>query len=193
MGVGRSGRVALAADVTLPPNAELRVINFDSSCIAPNPGHPFDRRATASAAMLRSGLLVPVGRVFTGIFDRTSNEAIAIAPLVRVDAGKVVTVAPRPPAEGTSDVYLSLSRPNIRKSPDVEQIALSLNGKKPDALFDGSDRIYAAWYGVRRTTAQLDSQSMAPVGALDGESIRVGARQPTQCNTRRSMPVKPSY
>ena len=159
MPVGAGGRVALASDVALPRDTELRLFNFDSCCIAPKLTHPFDRRAISSTRELRSGLLLPTGRVFSGIFDRATNEAIAIAPLVRVEAGKIAIVAPRPPGAGTSDVFLSLGRPDVRKKLDVDVIALTLDGKKPDALFDGSDRIYAAWFGVKGPSAQLASDS----------------------------------
>lgn len=159
MPVHSAGRVALAPDIALPANAELSLINFDSCCTASKLGNPFARRAIASAPSLRSGLLVPVGRVFAGIFDRATRDAIAIAQPVRVDEGKVSTVAPRPPADGTSDVFVSLGRPNVRTTRDVDAIELTLAGRRPQALFDGSDRIYAAWYGVKGTSAELAASS----------------------------------
>jgi hypothetical protein len=155
MPVGPAGRIVLASDIALPPNSELRLINLDSCCTAPKLGHPFDRRAPASALCLRSGVLMPVGRVFAGIFDHTTNEAIAITQPVRVKVGEVVTVAPRPPAGGTSDVYLSLIRPDVRRTQQDDLVQVTLAGSKPDMLFDGSDRIYAAWFGVKVPRARL--------------------------------------
>jgi hypothetical protein len=159
MPVGPGGRVSLASEIAIPPDAELRLINLDSCCTAPKLTHPFDRRALASAPKLRSGLLVPLGRVFTGIFDHATNEAIAIARPVRVDAGRIVTVAPRPPAAGTSDVYVSLIRSDVRLTGADDLVELTLDGEKPQMLFDGSDRLYAAWYGVKGTTAKLAVES----------------------------------
>lgn len=158
MAVVPGGRVALAPDVTIPPNAELRLINFDSCCIGTGFVHPFDRRALPTASTLRSGLLVPAGRVFAGIFDRTTNEALAIGKLVDVAAGKSVMVAPQPPAIG-ADVFVSLMRPDVRKTRDVDTIRLTLDGVPPQTLFDGSDRVYAAWYGVQKSVAQLVVES----------------------------------
>jgi hypothetical protein len=155
------GQVALAEDIPLPPGAELTLINFDSCCAPPKLGNPFARRAIASTPSLRSGLPVPTGKVFAGIFDRKTREAIAIARPVRVEAGKVATVAPRPPAVDTADVFVSLGRPDVRASRDVDVVELTLDGKKPEALFDGSDRIYAAWFGVKGGTAQLSVASKA--------------------------------
>jgi hypothetical protein len=40
-------------------------------------------------------------------------------------------------------------------------VELTLDGKKPDMLFDGSDRIYAAWFGVKGATAQFAVASKA--------------------------------
>lgn len=153
------GRVALAQDVTLSADAELSLINFDSCCTPPKLGSPFTRRAIASTPSLRSGLSMPIGNVFAGIFDRKTREAIAIARPVRVDAGKVATVAPRLPAAGTADVFVSLGRPDVRASRDVDVVELTLDGKKPEMLFDGSDRIYSAWFGVKNGTAQLSVAS----------------------------------
>ncbi len=152
--------VRLAAEIGLPKNVELRLINLDSCCTEDSRlSHPFDRRAFASSPQLRTGLLVPVGRVFCGLFDHSTNEAIAIARPVHVEASKNVTVAPRPPAANSSDVYVSLTRPDVRRSGDVDPVQLTLDGKKPQMLFDGSDRIYAAWYGVRGSTARLEAES----------------------------------
>lgn len=153
-----AGRVALAEDVALPPNAEVSLINFDSCCAASKLANPFTRRSTALPE-LRRGLLLPTGNVFAGIFDRKTREAIAIARPVRVETGKLATVAPRPPAPDAADVFVSLGRPDVRASRDVDIVELTLDGKKPDTLFDGSDRIYAAWFGVKSTTAQLSVAS----------------------------------
>lgn len=167
MPVAAGGRIALAASVALPATDELTLINLDSCCIAPKLGTPFSRRAIASAPELRSGILVPVGRVFAGIFDRNTRNAVAIARPVRIDDGKIVTVAPRPPLAGTSDVFVSLARPNARKATDVDTVELTLDGKKPQMLFDGSDRIYAAWFAVTKASAELNVES---------KTVRIPAR-----------------
>lgn len=159
MPVRAGGRVALASDVALSANAELILANLDSCCEMPMLGVPFTRRANASATGLRSGLPMPSGRVFAAIFDRTTRDAIALARLAFVESGKVATVAPRPPAGGTTDVFVSLTRPRARKARNVDVIALTLGGNKPDMLFDGADRIYAAWYGVNGATASLAGSS----------------------------------
>lgn len=172
-----AGRVALAEDVVLPPNAELSLINFDSCCTPPKLGNPFARRAIASAPSLRTGLLVPTGRVFAGIFDRKTREAIAIARPLRVEKGKVATAAPRPPAVGTADVFVSLGRPDVRASREVDLVDLTLDGKKPEALFDGSDRIYAAWFGVKSGTAQLSVVSK--VLRLPTRTLKLTSRRVT--------------
>jgi hypothetical protein len=158
MPVAPGGRVALASSITIPSNAELRLINFDSCCSGTNFAHPFDRRALPTATALRGGLLVPAGRVFAGIFDRTTNEALAIGRLVDVAAGKVVSVAPRPPVNG-ADVFVSFMRPDVRKTRDVDTIRLTLDGVAPQTLFDGADRVYAAWYGVQKPVAKLVVES----------------------------------
>jgi hypothetical protein len=154
MPVKPGGRVALAPDVTLVPNTELRIINFDSCCSASSLGNPFDRRATASPS-LRSGLLIPAGRVFVGVFDRTSNDALALARPARVEANKVITVKPQPPRAETADVFVSLIRPDVRRTREEDGVELTLDGAAPEMLFDGSDRIYAVWYGVPAKPAQL--------------------------------------
>jgi hypothetical protein len=167
MAVVPGGRVTLSAEITVPPNAELRLINFDSCCSGTNFVHPFDRRALPTAPTLRSGLLVPVGRVFAGIFDRKTNEALAIAKLVYVAAGKVVSVSPRAPANG-ADVFVSLMRPDVRKTRDVDTIRLTLDGVPPQMLFDGADRVYAAWYSVAGNVAHL---------AVESKTLRFAPRE----------------
>ena len=158
MPVEPGGRVALAADVSMPPNSELRLINFDSCCTASRFTHPFDRRALPTSRGLRNGLLMPPGRVLAGVFNRATNEAIALAPPAQVVAGKLTFVSPHAPANGT-DVFVSLMRPDIRHSRDIDPIRLTLGGRAPQTLFDGSDRVYAVWYGVEGKSARLVVES----------------------------------
>ncbi|HKO03048.1 MAG TPA: hypothetical protein VJ032_15215, partial [Thermoanaerobaculia bacterium] len=132
MPVEPGGRVALASDVLMPPNSELRLVNLDSCC-ASRFTHPFDRRALPASRALRSGLLMPPGRVLAGVFNRATNDAISLAPLANVVAGKLTFVSPHAPPHGT-DVFVSLMRPDIRKSRDVDPIRLTLGGVAPQTL-----------------------------------------------------------
>jgi hypothetical protein len=157
MPVHAGGRVTLAPDLELPPGRELSLINFDSCCRTIL-AVPFTRRLASNAA-LHGGVMMPEGRVFTGIFDRRTRDAIAIAQPVVVEAGKNVTAAPRPPTKGQSDVFVSLGRPRIRRSRDEDVVELTLDGKRPAMLFDGDDRIYAAWFGVEHGTASFAASS----------------------------------
>jgi hypothetical protein len=153
MPMGAGGRIALAPDVKLAAGGEVSLINFDSCCKTVL-SVPFTRRL-ADGALLHDGVMMPVGRVFAGIFDRRTREAIAIAKPVMVDTGKSITAAPRPPADGLSDVFISLGRPRLRQSREEDVVELTLNGKKPEMHFDGDDRIYAAWFGVKIGSASL--------------------------------------
>lgn len=164
--VRAGGRVALAPDVNLNAGQELSLINFDSCC-RKILAVPFTRRLANNVA-LHAGVMMPVGRVFTGVFDKRTRDAIAIARPVMVEAGKSITAAPWPPAAGTSDVFVSLGRPRFRQSTAEDIIELTLGGKKPDMLFDGDDRIYAAWFGVKSGNAELGASS---------ESFRFPARK----------------
>jgi hypothetical protein len=146
------GRVALAPDVALPPGAEVSLMNFDSCCRVAL-GVPFTRRVSDLRA-LYSGVMMPSGHVFAGMFDRRTRDAIAIARPVMVEGGKTVVTAPRAPAAGRSDVFVSLGRP-IRKSREVDVVQLTLDNKKPEILFDGDDRIYAAWFDVKSDAARF--------------------------------------
>jgi hypothetical protein len=157
MPIGAGGRVMLAPDVAVPDGREVSLLNFDSCCRV-TLGVPFTRRL-ADEATLHRGVMMPAGRVFAGIFDRRTRDAIAIARPVVVEADKVATATPRPPAAGLSDVFVSLGRPRIRLSRDEDRVALTLNGKTPDMLFDGDDRIYAAWFGVKRGAASFAATS----------------------------------
>lgn len=157
MPVGAGGRVALAPDVALPDGAEVSLMNFDSCCRVVL-GVPFTRRLK-DRATLQTGVMMPTGTVFAGVFERRTRDAIAIARPVRVEEGKAITIAPRPPAAGTSDVFVSLGRSRIRKSREDDIVQLTLNGKKPEMLFDGDDRIYAAWFSVQGSSAQFAVES----------------------------------
>lgn len=165
MPVGAGGRVALASEIPLPADSEVSLINFDSCCTA-RLGVPFTRRL-ADPTSLRGGVMMPAGRVFPGIFDRRSRDAIAIARPVLVAAGNTIVATPHPPNPGTSDVFLSLGRPRIRSTREADSVALTLDGKKPEMLFDGDDRIYAAWFGIKATTASL---------AMSSETLRLPSR-----------------
>jgi hypothetical protein len=157
MPAGAGGRVTLAPDVPLAAGQEVSLINFDSCCRV-TIAVPFTRRL-ADVAALHGGVMMPAGHVFTGVFDQRTRDAVAIARPVVIDAGKAVTAAPRPPAAGLSDVFASLGRPRIRRAREEDVVELTLGGKKPDMLFDGDDRIYAAWFGVRSGTASFTAVS----------------------------------
>ena len=158
MGLLPAGRVALGKSASIPQNASFRLVHLRAS----HKGklrRLFDRRSTVELA--RKGVPILVGPVLTGIFDRKTGDAIALARPVEVSPGKTIFVEPALPMKG-SDVLAILTRPSDA-NPDQADVALHLDiaGKRkvPDAIVAGTDRVIAVWYGLEGRTATLSADS----------------------------------
>jgi hypothetical protein len=156
-----AGRVALSKTVVLRPEMSFRLLQIRG--VLPNgilPG-PFDRRVRAEIAY--SGVQMGTGSVFAAIFDRKTDDAIALAPPIAISVGKTVQVAPALPSKGT-DVLVILERPRIVDAGE-EEIALSLElgekAHKPDVFMNTATHVFGIWYGVEGRSARLRVNSTA--------------------------------
>lgn len=149
-----AGRVALAKEVPLEEGVSFRLLQIRG----PKDGIlllPFERRLNATAA--RAGVQMGVGTVLAAIFDRRTNDAIALAPPLRIAAAQTSYAVPAPPVKG-SDVFVTLERPRTVTG-DEDEVALALQlgavTRKPDLFMNTPRRVFAVWYGVEGQTAKL--------------------------------------
>lgn len=108
---------------------------------------------------------MPEGPLIAALYD-AADQPVALARPVRVEAGKQVTVAPRPPESGGA-VLFSMQRSH-RSSPPAK-LTLEHDGHRsdPDVLQESSARVVAIWYSVPAGEATLrfegDGLPKAPV------------------------------
>jgi len=156
-----AGRVALSRSVSLRPETSFRLLQIRGVLLNGILGGPFDRHVRAEVAY--AGVQMAAGSVFGAIFDRKTNDALALAPLATVTTGKTVQVMPVPPSNGT-DVLVILERPRIVEAGE-EEVDLSLQlgekARKPDVFMNTSTHVFGVWYGVEGRTARLNVNSKA--------------------------------
>ena len=156
-----AGRVALSKNITLRPETSFRLLQIRGPARNGVLLGPFDRRVRNESA--HTGVQMGAGSVLAGIFDRKSNEAIALSRPVTVTTGKISTVSVLAPTKGT-DIMAILDRPRVVKVGE-EEVALTLDlggvSRKPDVFMNTSTRVYAVWYGVDGRTAAVRVQSAA--------------------------------
>ncbi len=164
--VAPAGTVVLAESVEPGPGSSVRLLHLESQLL--HPGyiqHELTRRASLAAA--RSGVMMPEGAVFMGLYDNARQEYVALARPVEVPAGGTVEVEPRPPALGSSDLMVVLERPEIINKPsmdDVKAIWIADESEpiEPHLLVPAASRLYAIWYGLRgRGRLEVRSASAA--------------------------------
>lgn len=115
---------------------------------------PFERQLDMSVAA--AGVSVPTGRVLAGAFN-ASGEAIALSQPFEVKNRKVMIVALRPPANG-ADVLAVLTKPRLQSHSSSGSGTVVLRTRihhKPDVILDTPTKLFAIWYGVRATRADL--------------------------------------
>ena len=153
-----SGRVALAKDISLRPDTSFRLLQIRGPSNGILQG-AFDRRVRSDRA--HQGVQMNAGTVLAGIFDRKTNEAIALSRPVTVTAGQTSYTAPSLPPKGT-DVMVILERPRVVKvGEDEVALALDVHGvsRKPDVFMNTATHVYGVWYGVEARAAAVRVQS----------------------------------
>jgi Carboxypeptidase regulatory-like domain len=160
MGVEPAGTIALAPTVPIGNEQSFRFVllrGVHKGKLRP----AFDRRLSGDRA--RKGAAVATGSVLAGIFDRKTDDAIALARPVEVRAGKTSFATPAPPAKG-SDVLVVLGRPAPAVAADPEvNVVLQVDGnaRRPDAFSASASNLFAVWYGVEGRSATLVAESSA--------------------------------
>lgn len=150
-----AGRVTLAPTVRLDPNTGVRILRVDRGT-GGWPHRAFDRRVAPEH--VRTGVLMPAGKAVVGVFDRRTDDAVALSPPITVEQGKTAVGVPEPPAEG-SDVLLVLDRPRLRSSWEQDEVTVTLDQRAPDVFLSAADRVFAVWYRIKQDTARLELQS----------------------------------
>lgn len=153
MGMEPAGRIALAQEIRLVEGQNFRTVYLRSD--KHRVRRAFDRRVAAATAA--TGIAVAAGPVIAGIFDRKTDDAIALARPVDVKTGSTARVAPAPPKKGT-DVLVVLARPTPAPLGKHEvTLSLQVDGKtnKPDVVLPAAANIFAVWYGVEGAEATL--------------------------------------
>ena len=157
-GIEPAGRVALAASVPLADGSGLRLVHL-RTIRKEKLRRLFDRRVPGDR--VRRGVAMPLGSVFSGIFDKKSNDALALARPVTVQEGKTVFVSPAPPTIG-ADVFVVLTRPReVELGQDELSLSLLIGNdhRAPDVLIPAADHIVAVWYGLDGGKATLRTTS----------------------------------
>lgn len=168
MPVVSSGQVSIPDDVTVPPNTNVRLFSLETVFYGRRQ-LAFDRRVQDA----RRPAALPTGKAIAGIFDRQTNDAIALSKPFTVLAGKTVIVRPAPPTQG-SDIFVVLQRPHGTGS--VEPRLHDGTSRAPDVLVNGTNGVYAVWYGINarrvRLTAEGDGLFLPPKEiALEPKSV----------------------
>jgi hypothetical protein len=169
MGMEPAGRIALAPDVRLADGQNFRTVYLRAD--KHRVRRAFDRRVGAAAAS--RGVAVAAGPVIAGIFDRKTDDAIALARPADVKAGGTIHVAPAPPKKGT-DVLVVLTRPTPATLGKHEvTLGLQVDGKtnKPDVVLAAAANLFAIWYGVEGAEATLLVD--APTAQLPPTSLKL--------------------
>jgi hypothetical protein len=137
--IAKAGRVALSPVQKLQANEELRLISIDNHRRADSQGKLFDRRVQPAAAT--RSVVMPLGRVVAGKFDRKTNDALSLSRPVDVAEGSTAIVSPQKPANG-SGVLVILTRPAHAPASKENSIALELDDgdrkRPPDVLVDAN-------------------------------------------------------
>ena len=150
-------------------------------------GRSFERRASGPNA--GQPVLMPEGVVLAGLFDDSSNDALALSRPLTIRGGQTSTVTLQQPRTG-SDVLVILERPrHAAGNRDVVRVSLQANGaRSPDLFINAADRVVAVWYGLVERSARLviDSESLE----LAPEDIVLSHSRVT--TVRRRLRVKPA-
>ncbi|MCP4662939.1 MAG: hypothetical protein GY856_46700, partial [bacterium] len=145
------GVVALSHEGRLKGDIALRLLHIDSHNSAPKIRREMSRRLIGDA--MSQGALMPEGLVLAALFDKSSNEYLAISRPVQVSRRATTWVRPQPPKANT-DLLVVLDRPILltdRARYDVEPVLVGLTGneKRPDVTVPTPERLYAIWYDLQ--------------------------------------------
>ena len=185
MGMEPAGKVALASP--MKNDQSFRIVHLRAvhkGTLRP----AFDRRVNAEVA--RRGIPVATGSVLAGIFDRKTDEAVALATPIEVKAGITSRVAPTPPAKGTDLlVVLGRPRPGVLGKHLVD-VGLRVNRdvRKPDVLLASASNVFAVWYGVEGTEATLLAES----STLQLDPTKVQLKPGKVVTIRTKLTTRPS-
>ncbi len=150
-----AGFVTLSDDAHATTEQGLRLLSLNPSSDVDKWPCVFERRV----AKPTGPAIMPEGVVLAGLFDRSTNDAIALSRPVAVRAGQTVVVRPTPPQD-QSDVLVVLDRP---RAPERDELRLSLKSdektRQPDVLLHAADAVFGVWYGVPGRDASLVVES----------------------------------
>ena len=147
----------------------------------------FERRASGPNA--GQPVLMPEGMVLAGLFDDSSNDAVALSRPLTIRSGQTSTVTLQQPRTG-SDVLVILERPRRPAGKrDVVRVSLQSGGtRSPDLFINAADRVVAVWYGLAEGSARL---------VIDSETLElapeeIGLARSGVTTVRRRLRVKPA-
>lgn len=159
MDVVLGGNVSLPSDVKTAADDRLFLFHLDSHRRLNTMGRSFER--TVFGSKVRDPVLMPEGRVIIAITDRLGNAKALTRP-ISVPPRGTVSVAPRPPQEG-SDVLVLLTRARTytTRYPDEIGVTVHAGGRSydPDVFVTAGDRYYAVWYGIKASRARIELTS----------------------------------
>jgi hypothetical protein len=176
--VAPAGRIAIPANRAMSEREDLRLLSLESGDWWNRSARLFDRRVSALDA--KTAVQMPQGRVLVGRFDRTTNDAVALARPVQLKKRETVRVWPEAPS--ASDVLLVLDKPRELQQYGSPSPRVSLNGRAPDVFIDSFERIIAVWYGVDARMAKLSLQS--DVAFWPGQETRLVPGKVTTIRSR---------
>jgi hypothetical protein len=148
-----AARVRLADGIVVPPAAGFRLMSLNDEFLGVRM-RAFDRRVARTQRVAA----VPAGKAMAGLFDRTTNDALALTHPLDAPAGATATARPLPPKQ--SDVLVLLERPIGEKTFDVSLRLEDAKGPRPpDVFVQASDRVAAVWYEASGRSARLTAES----------------------------------
>lgn len=151
-----AGRVELDASAQ-PGAATLRLLHTEAVRNG-QVQREVTRRVTGEARY--SGAWMPEGGVVAALYDPDRRAYVGLSRPVRVAAGKVVSVHPKPPAPGRSHLIARLERPEGVADPAAAafDLELRIDGTvhPPEVVVSVFDRVYALWYELPPGTATLE-------------------------------------
>ena len=161
----RAATVGIPVGQERDPDESLRLFSTRTEFWWSKSAWVFDRRLQSREVPMPAGDTVIVGR-----FDRTTNDAIALSRPLVLREGPTQRIWPMAPKN--SDVLLILGVPaELQGRKPAVSANLDLNGRVPDVLVKGGNRVVAIWYDVDAPRARLTFRSDA--GRWDGREIRL--------------------